>query len=153
MRTPTEEEGGKASESAGWRRPFGRPIGVFVIAVLLTVKGLISIGIAVGILSGSTEPGLGAELEARGVPTAIALTIVGLLLLHRASALWAYRRSAWLVTTLVMAGALVADASVVSAAPGVPIAWVNLMLSASVLVYLLMPGTRSQFAPPAHRRR
>ncbi|MHB1160027.1 MAG: hypothetical protein ACYC3V_06815 [Chloroflexota bacterium] len=77
---------------------------------------------------------------------AIPTVALGLLLLHRAYALWQVHRGAWLITTLVLGLKVVASALVIVEGNAVPVTWLTLALSAGGILYLLHPGTRSFFS-------
>ncbi len=112
----------------------GRPLGVAVIAVLVALNGLASLLESAALLSS------GERLVA--IPT-IAL---GLLLLHRAYALWQIQPGAWLITTLVLGLKVVASALAIVEGSAVPVTWLTLALSAIGILYLLHPRTRSLFS-------
>jgi hypothetical protein len=138
MRIPkSPDRNRRQGDSHGWR-PFGRPAGLAALALLLATKGIGSIVAAVEFVTGSGERG-------PGPPNAVLLAVIGLLLVHRAYALWTYHRGAWLITLLTMIGACLTDIVALSVAPGLTIAWVDLALSVAVTLYLLHPRVRSLF--------
>jgi hypothetical protein len=138
MRNPKDPDRNRRQGNGyGWRL-FGRPAGLTVLALFLAAKGLGSLVAAVGFVTGSGERG-------PGPPNAVVVAVIGLLLVHRAYALWTYHRGAWLITLLTMIGACLTDIFALSVAPGLTIAWVDLALSVAVTIYLLHPRVRSLF--------
>ena len=122
------------SECTGLCRVLGRPLGVAVIAVVVALDGLASLSESVELLA------TGERLVA--FPAAA----LGLLLLHRAYALWQVHRGAWLITTLVLGLKVVASGSAIVVGNALPVTWLTLALSIVSVLYLLHPRTRSVFS-------
>ncbi len=115
-------------------RVAGRPAGVAVIAAVVALNGVASL------LESVELAGTGDRVVAT-LPA-----VLGLLLMHRAYALWQIHPGAWLVTTLVLVLKAVTSALEIVGGAAVPGTWLTLGISVGCVLYLLLPGTRSLFS-------
>jgi len=114
----------------------GKPKRIGLISALIAANGLFSLWNAYSLAT--TYP--------RDLTGAIASGIIGLLLLHRAYALWMLHRSAWAITVAVIA--LQAALSLAQLLQGIrsPGIWFTVFLLSLGLFYLLTPGVRRLYS-------
>lgn len=115
--------------------PIARPFGVTVVAMLVTIHGIVAFFQAVAALS---LPGV-------GVATFVLDALFALLLLYLAFSLWTVQPWAWLTTLLIEGLSAFFALVTIVLAPASLGAWVTFVLAALVIFYLSRPGVRAVF--------
>jgi hypothetical protein len=123
------------------RTPTERPFGVSVIAVLLVIKGLMSLAMALDLLT------IDLTMQTpRDGPAAGVVFVTGLLLLNRAYGLLRLHRVAWLVTFILLAVDGMTAIRELLLGTRTAFVWLSLFVAMGTALYLLTPGVRGLFS-------
>jgi hypothetical protein len=122
-----------------------RPTGVRVLAIVLAIKGLVSLAMSGDLVS----LGLARSTSVEAVPAGIAL-ITSLLLLNRAWGLWTFQRTSWLTLIILIGFNVVAALWKILLGTSTAVTWVSLILGLSLAFYLLRPSVRQLFDAEHH---
>ncbi len=123
------------------RTPNERPFGISVIAALLAIKGLVSLAMALDLLTIDLPKQTHGDEPAAGV-----VFVTGLLLLNRAYGLLKLRHVPWLVTIILLAVDGTAAFGELLLGTRTAAVWLSLFVAVSTELYLLTPSVRGLFS-------